>query len=50
MALVPLCSAWLMAYSATTVLPADVWAATKTDSDRSMRRTDCCWKGSRGNG
>jgi hypothetical protein len=26
-----------MAYSATTVLPADVWAATSTDSRRSCR-------------
>jgi hypothetical protein len=29
-----------MAYSATTVLPADVWAATRTDSLRSIDETD----------
>lgn len=31
---------WAMAYSATTVLPAEVWAETRTDSFRSMEETD----------
>lgn len=36
-----------MAYSATTVLPADVWAATRTDSLRSIDEMDTRWKGSK---
>jgi hypothetical protein len=39
-----------MAYSATTVLPAEVCAATKTDSLRSIDEIDTRWKGSRVNG
>jgi hypothetical protein len=35
-----------IAYSATTVLPADVCAATKTDSLRCMEEIDTRWKGS----
>jgi hypothetical protein len=35
-----------MAYSATTVLPADVCAETKTLSLRSMEAIDTCWNGS----
>lgn len=36
-----------MAYSAMTVLPADVCADTSTDSLRSMHEMDVLWKGSR---
>ena len=39
-----------MAYSATTVLPADVWAATNTESWASSRSTACFWKTSSSNG
>ena len=42
--------AMAMAYSATTVFPADVCAATKTDSLRSSTDTDVSWKASRTNG
>ena len=35
-----------MAYSATTVLPADVCAATRTDSPRSRHAMAVLWKGS----
>jgi len=35
-----------MAYSATTVLPAEVCAATITLSSRSSTATDVSWKGS----
>ena len=47
---VPRCFANATAYSATTVFPADVWAATNTDSFRSSRATACCWKLSSVNG
>ena len=43
-------SAMAMAYSATTVFPADVCAATITLSRCSMTSTDFCWKVSRRNG
>ena len=33
-----------IAYSATTVFPADVWAATKTESCLSRHRTARFWK------
>ena len=36
-----------MAYSATTVFPAEVCAATSTDSFRSTYPMAVCWKGSR---
>ena len=39
-----------MAYSATTVFPAEVCAATSTDSLRSSTDTDVSWKASRTNG
>lgn len=35
-----------MAYSATAVLPAEVWAETRTDSLRSKHAMETCWKGS----
>ena len=35
-----------MAYSATTVLPAEVWADTSTDWSFSRQRTDRDWNGS----
>ena len=35
-----------MAYSATTVFPADVWADTRTDWEFSMHRRASRWKGS----
>ena len=35
-----------IAYSATTVLPAEVWAATSTDWSFSMQSTARDWKGS----
>ena len=38
-----------MAYSATTVLPALVWAATRTDWSFSIQRTAWDWNGSRVN-
>ena len=38
-----------MAYSATTVFPADVWAATKTLSLFSKQSTACFWKVSSSN-
>ena len=38
-----------MAYSATTVLPADVCAETRTDSSRSMHATAAFWNGSSSN-
>ena len=36
-----------MAYSAIAVLPADVWAQTRTDSSDSMELMALTWKGSR---
>lgn len=39
-----------IAYSATTVFPADVWAAMKTDSLFSKQRTACFWKVSNSKG
>lgn len=39
-----------MAYSATTVLPADVCAATNTESCASSLRMACFWKTSSSNG
>jgi hypothetical protein len=36
-----------MAYSATTVLPADVCADTSTLSLRCIEAMETCWKGSR---
>ena len=39
-----------MAYSATAVLPAEVWAATRTHSFRSRHATAVSWKGSREKG
>lgn len=38
------------AYSATTVLPAEVCAATRTDWLRSRQRIACFWKVSSSNG
>ena len=38
-----------MAYSATTVFPAEVWAATNTLSLVSKHRTACFWKVSNSN-
>lgn len=35
-----------MAYSATTVLPAEVWAHTRIDSRFSILRTALFWKSS----
>ena len=39
-----------IAYSATTVFPADVWAETNTDCMFSMQRSDSFWNGSNTNG
>lgn len=41
---------WAIAYSATTVFPADVCAETRTDSSRSMEAMATFWKGSSSKG
>lgn len=38
------------AYSATAVLPAEVWAETRTDSFLSRQATDTLWNGSSSKG
>ena len=41
---------WAIAYSATTVLPAEVCAETNTDSLLSIHEMAVSWKGSKTNG